>query len=267
MATNAKPTLLFAHGAWHFPESYAKFTTALRDAGLEVHVPQLLSMNQSRPPNADLYSDSDLIRSYATSLIEAGRSVAVLMHSYGGQAGTNALYGLSKKSRAANDQPGGGGVTHLIYMAGFASMPGKSMIDKVDEFGHMFRMPVAFDFAEDQSCLPNYPREGLIGEQYAEKLDPTELETFKASIGRFNGKAMYQGIKDEPAWRDDVKLCYIYTSGDITVPVDYQKNMVENIEKELNGKTFETVELDAGHSPSLTATKEVVDAIVSFTSQ
>lgn len=265
MATNTKPTLLFIGGAWHFPESYIKLTTALRAAGFEVHAPRALSMNQSRPPNADLYSDSDLIRTYATSLIEAGRSVAVLMHSYGGQVGTNALYGLSLKARAAKGLSGG--ITHLIYMNAFASAPGKSMMDKVEEFGHMDRIPIAFDFAEDQSCVAKYPKEGLIGEQYAEKLDPEELKTYMASLGRFNGKSMYQGIKDTPAWRDDVKLSYIYTLGDVTVPVDYQKNMVENIEKELNGKTFETVDLDTGHTPSLTATKEVVDAVVSFTSQ
>lgn len=139
--------------------AYTKLSSALRDAGFEVHLPRNLSMNQSRPPNADLYSDSDLIRTYITSLAEAGRDVAVLMHSYGGQVGTNALYSLSKKVRAAKGLPGG--ITHLIYMAAFASAPNKCMMDLVEEFGHMDRIPVAFDFAEDQSCTPNYPKEGL----------------------------------------------------------------------------------------------------------
>lgn len=91
MTTTTKPTRLIVHGGWHLPGSYDKLTSALRDAGFEVHIPRHLSMNQSRPPNADLASDSDLIRSYATSLVEAGRTIAVLMHSYGGQVGTNAL--------------------------------------------------------------------------------------------------------------------------------------------------------------------------------
>lgn len=264
MAANTKPTLLFVHGAFHFPESYDKLTTALRGAGFEVHAPRNLSMNQSRPPNADLYSDSDLIRSYATSLVEAGRNVAVLMHSYGGQVGTNALYGLSSEARAA--QGLSGGITHLIYMAAFASAPGKSMMDKVEEFGDMDKIPVAFDFAEDQSCVANYPKEGLIGEQFAEKLDPVELKAYIAGLGRFNGKAFYQEIRDTPAWTDEAKLCYIYTSDDLTVPVAYQKNMVQNIEKELKGKTFDTVEFKTGHAPNLTDTKELVDAVISFTS-
>lgn len=219
-------------------------------------------MNQSRPPNADLGSDTDLIRSYATSLVEAGRTVAVLMHSYGGQVGTNALYGLSKNSRSAQGKQGG--ISHLIYMAAFALPEGKSMVDKVEEFGHLDRMPVAFGFDEDQSCVPNYPKEGLIGEPYANELDPEELQEYIASLVRWNGKCMYLPIQNTPAWRDEVGICYIYTVGDVTVPVDYQKNVVEFLEKE--GKIVETVELQTGHSPNLTATQQVVDAVVKFTS-
>ncbi|KAG8158069.1 hypothetical protein KVR01_011830 [Diaporthe batatas] len=257
MASSTRPTLLFLHGGWHVPQSYHKLTDALRAAGFEVHNPRYLSMNQSRPPNADLSSDTDLIRSYATSLVEAGRTVAVLMHSYGGQVGTNALHGLSKKAGAAKGQQGG--ISHLIYMAAFALPEGKSMMDKVEEFGHMDRIPVAFGFDEDQSCVANYPKEGLIGEPYVNELDPKELEEYVGSLVRWNGKCMYLPIENTPAWRDEAGIFYIYTAGDVTVPVDYQKNMVEHLEKE--GKTVETVELQTGHSPSLTATQEVVDAV------
>lgn len=263
MAATIKPTLLIVHGGWHVPDSYHKLTSALQSAGFEVHIPRYLSVNQSRPPNADLASDSDLIRSYATSLIEAGRDIAVLMHSYGGQIGTNSLYGLSKKARSAEGKSGG--ISHLIYMAAFAMPQGKSMVDKVKEFGHMDRMPVAFGFDEDQSCVANYPKEGLIGEPYASQLDPEELKAYIASLVRWNGKCMYLPIQTTPAWRDESKIYYIYTSADLTVPVDYQKNMVEYMEKE--GKIVKTVELDSGHSPNLTAAKAVVDAVVSFTSE
>lgn len=262
MTTPDKPTLLIVHGAWHVPQSYTKLTSALRAAGFEVHFPRLLSMNQSRPPNADLASDTDFIRSYATSLVEAGRTVAVLMHSYGGQVGTNALYGLSKRARAAQGQPGG--ISHLIYMAAFANPEGKSMIDKVEEFGHSELIPVSFGFDEDQSCVANYPKEGLIGEPYVNQIDPEELKTYIGTLGRWNGRSMYMPIQNTAAWRDEMKICYIYASGDVTIPLDYQNNMVGLIEKE--GQTVETVELETGHSPNLTATEGVVDAVVKFTS-
>ncbi|ROV98391.1 hypothetical protein VMCG_07203 [Cytospora schulzeri] len=263
MASTTRPTLLLVHGAWNIPESYSKLTSALRAAGFEVHVPRHLSMNQSRPPNADLSSDTDLIRSYATSLVEAGRTVAVLMHSYGGQVGTNALYGLNKKAREVNGQPGG--ISHLIYMAAFALPEGKSMIDKVAEFNHMDRIPVAFGIDEDQTCVSKYPREGLIGEPYADQVDPQEVEAHIQTLGRWNGKCMFLPIQNTCAWREEVKVLYIRASGDLIIPVEYQKNMVEVMEKE--GKTVETIDLETGHAPHLTATEAVVDAVLRFTAE
>ncbi|KAH9890807.1 alpha/beta-hydrolase [Xylariomycetidae sp. FL2044] len=254
MTTPEKPALLIVHGAWHVPDSYVKLTGALRAAGFEPAA------------QCHLATDSDLIRSYATSLAEAGRTVAVIMHSYGGQVGTNALYGLSVNARAARGlAPPGGGVSHLIYMAGFALPEGKSMVDKVEEFGHLDRMPVAFGFAEDRSCVPNYPRAGLVGEPYADEVDAEELQAYIGSLVRSNGACMYQGIQNTPAWRDDVGIGYIHTLGDLTLPVDYQRSMVQYLEKE--GKTVQTVDVESGHCPNLTKTGEVVDAIIKFTSQ
>ncbi|KAI1211578.1 Alpha/beta hydrolase fold-1 [Annulohypoxylon truncatum] len=254
MASIAKPTILLVNGRWHIPESYAKLAGGLRQAGFEVHVPRNPSMNQSRPPNADLTTDSNLIRGYATSLIEASRT--------GGQVGTNGLYGLSRNARAAKGLPGG--ISKLIYLTTFALPKGKAMTDKVAGFGQLGLMPISFDFDEDQTCVPNYRKRGLIGENFANELDPEELEAYLATILRWNGKCMYLPVQNTPAWRDDVEVCYIYTLSDLAVPIGYQRSMVEYIEKE--GKTVRTVEIDAGHCPNLTAAKEVAEAIIKFSS-
>lgn len=116
MAATTKPTLLLIQGSRHYPSSYTKLTTALCSAGFEVHSPcnTGASINQTRPPNADLYTNSNLIRAYTISLMKAGRSIAILMHSHGGQIGTNDLNGLNAKTRATERLPEG--ITHLIYL-------------------------------------------------------------------------------------------------------------------------------------------------------
>ena len=48
-------------------------------------------MNEARPPNADLATDTAMVRGDVESLVDAGRTVIAIMHSYGGQVGTNAL--------------------------------------------------------------------------------------------------------------------------------------------------------------------------------
>lgn len=250
--TSTKPTLVLIAGAWHVPSSYSKLTNALKSAGYEVHVPSHPSANQIRPPNADLYTDTTLIRGYVESLVDAGRTVIAIMHSYGGQVGTNALYGLGVDTRAQRGLAGG--VSYLVYMCAFALPEGGSMIGKVKEFGHEDLMPLAFDFAEDMSCVSRDPKLLLVGQG----VDENEIESYVSTLVRWNGKGMYQESTNKAAWRE-IPVAYIYTKQDMTVPFDYQKSMVEKLE--IEGRKVYTVELDTGHCPNLTATKEVVNVI------
>jgi pimeloyl-ACP methyl ester carboxylesterase len=87
------PTIFIIGGGWHTPQSYSSLNKQLELAGYEVHVPTLPSMNGSRPPNADLNTDTEHIRSVAEGLVDEGHNLIVFMHSYGGQIGTNALHG------------------------------------------------------------------------------------------------------------------------------------------------------------------------------
>ncbi|ESZ89960.1 hypothetical protein SBOR_9650 [Sclerotinia borealis F-4128] len=255
--SSIKLTLIIIHGGWHVPASYDKLTVALENAGYEVHCPRLPSTNESRPPNADLYTDSDLVRGYVSSLVRAGRTVVAIMHSYDGQVGSNALVGLGTESRAAKGLLGG--VSKLIYMAAFAVPEGIGMMDKVKEFGHMDLVPVAFNFAEDNSCTNNDPKTLLVGPN---DLAPEVVDEYLSTLVRWNGNAMYLPIK-HAAWRE-IPVGYIYSTGDMTVPFDYQKSFVEGMEKA--GRPVDTVELATGHCPNLTATDSVVDAIRKFTS-
>jgi len=249
MATT-KPVIVLIHGGWHKPTTYEKFTDTLKSAGHEVEVPALPSMNGSRPPNADLNTDTAFIRNHVERLVNTGRTVVAIMHSYGGQVGTNALHGLGANARAGKP----GGVAHLIYMCAFALPEGKSMMSKVKEFDHEHLIPLAFDFAEDDTCVNRDPKTLMVGPGASDE----EVEKYVSSLERWNGKSMYQDIAHSAAWRE-IPVTYIYTSQDMTVPFDYQKSMVETMRGE--GREVRTVELATGHSPNLTMTKEVVDVV------
>ncbi|KAI1641856.1 alpha/beta-hydrolase [Daldinia loculata] len=251
MATTTKPTIIIIHGGWHVPESYEDLITALELAGYEVHVPRLPSINQVRPPNADLSDDTALIRSYVESLVRAGRTVVALTHSYGGQVGTNALYGLGLEARSSKGLKGG--VSRLIYMTAYAGTEGTSMMDKVKEFGNMDLVPIAFDFAEDDTVVSRDPKTLVVGPGR----DEAETEAYLKTLHRWNGKCMYQPL-EHCAWRD-IPVTYIYTTADMTVPFDYQKTFVDTIEK--SGNKVQTFELATGHCPNFTATQGVVDVI------
>lgn len=250
MAT-PKQIILIIGGGWHTPKSYSRLNTALETAGFEVHTPLHPSMNESRPPNADLNTDTDHIRSYTENLVQNGHKVIVLMHSYGGQVGTNALHGLGVEHRVQAGLTGG--ISSLIYMTACAVPEGKAMIDAVKHHGHEELMPLAFDFADDMSCVSRDPRTLLIG---ADSGFPNiEIEEYISTLVRWNGQCMYQSLNTErAAWRD-IPVTYIHTAKDMTIPLDYQKWFVEEMRKE--GIKVQTATLETGHCPNFTAADNV----------
>jgi pimeloyl-ACP methyl ester carboxylesterase len=250
-----QPIILIISGGWHTPQSYAKLTEALSSSGFEVHVPALPSIHDARPPTTDLESDTALIRSYAEDLISNGRSILVLMHSYGGQVGTNALSGLSISSRSREGFSGG--VSHLIYMAATAIAEGKSMVDTVRTFGHEELLPLAFDFADDKSCVHRNPKLLLIGTD--DTVNEEERDEYVKTLGRWNGNCMYQPLTTKrAAWRDG-PVTYIHTTGDMTVPLDYQSVFVRDMEEA--GVWVQRVSLDTGHCPNLTRPKAIAEIV------
>lgn len=253
--TTTKPTILIITGAFHVPEGYHKLTTALEAAGYEVHVPRLPSNNGKRPPNADLADDTALIRSYASSLVRAGRHVLVIAHSYGGQVCSNSLYGLGLEARSKEGLKGG--VSQLIYMTAGAMVEGKSMMTWVEKFGHMDLMPIVFSFAdnEDGSGIIRDAKLAFVG-PYPEEME-AEVNEYVKTLVYFNGKSMHDTI-DHAAWRE-IPVAYIHTKNDMSLPLDYQKAWVEEMRSA--GRDVQTFELDTAHAPQLTAVGDVVDIV------
>ncbi|KAJ4407473.1 hypothetical protein N0V82_009914 [Gnomoniopsis sp. IMI 355080] len=257
MTADNKPTLVIVGGAFHTSASYGKLASALRGSGFEVHVPRLPTCNEARPPNADLTDDTNLIRSYVESLVEAGRTVVPVGHSYGGQVMFNALYGLGLEARSSQGLKGG--ISTLIYMVGYALPEGTSTFDKFMEFGKLENVPLVFDMAEDHTIvLRDAPLTmGLRGPG----IDEAEIEAYVKTLCRWHGKGMMQPIQ-KAAWRE-IPVAYIHTTTDLSIPTPEQQNMVEGVDKALEstGRRVQTFTVESGHCPNFSATQGVVDAI------
>jgi pimeloyl-ACP methyl ester carboxylesterase len=149
-----------------------------------------------------------------------------------------------------------GGVSSLIYLAAHAVPEGKAMIDGVRHFGHEQLMLLAFDFADDMSCVSRDPKTLLVGET---DLPAAEVDEYLASLVRWNGQAMYQPLTTpRAAWRD-IPVTYIHTTKDMTVPFDYQRWFVEGMEQE--GVEVQTATLETGHCANFTAAKQLANII------
>ncbi|KAI0864980.1 alpha/beta-hydrolase [Xylaria cubensis] len=253
MAADSKPTIVLVGGAFHTPQSYEKLQTAIEGFGYEVHVPSLPTCNEARPPNADLGSDTELIRSYVENLIQAGRTVVAVGHSYGGQVCSNALCGLGVETRASDGLKGG--VSNLIYLVGYALPEATSTLDKFKEFGNIENMPLVFDMAEDGSAVVRDPKMlfGLEGPGITDE----DIEAYAKTLCRWSGKGMLQPL-ERAAWRE-IPVAYIHTTSDSTIPTPEQQSMVSFLENA--GRKVQTFTVESGHAPNFNATQSVADAV------
>jgi hypothetical protein len=75
------PTIITIGGGWHTPQSYSSLIEQLELAGYVAHTLTLPSVNNSRPSNADLNTDTDHVRSIAEGLFDGGHNVVTFMYS------------------------------------------------------------------------------------------------------------------------------------------------------------------------------------------
>jgi pimeloyl-ACP methyl ester carboxylesterase len=117
----SKPTIVCVPGAWHTPEIYAKVLNILSGYGYPTLALALPSAGAS-PPHADFNGDVEGIRECLTELVEEGKDVVLVMHSYTGMPGAQAPAGLDKKERQAANLKGG--VIRLVFIMAFAMPEG-----------------------------------------------------------------------------------------------------------------------------------------------
>ncbi|KAF1976912.1 alpha/beta-hydrolase [Bimuria novae-zelandiae CBS 107.79] len=105
----SNPVFVLLHGAWHTARSWDKLVSELTIYG-------------SSPPTPDWSADVELIHRIVSELVEEGRDVVIVMHSFSGMTGGTALDKLDKPLRMAKILSGG--VVRLVYIVAFLVLEG-----------------------------------------------------------------------------------------------------------------------------------------------
>ena len=127
--SSEKPTVLFVHGAWHNASCWDATRTELKKLSYPTEAVQLKSSGNAVTTHLE---DTTIIRNALESLIVlGGKAVILVMHSYGGVAGTNAVHGLEAATRREEDEKGG--IIHCLFIAAFLVPKGKSLVEMFDE--------------------------------------------------------------------------------------------------------------------------------------
>ena len=141
MAVPGTPIFLFIPGGWHSPQYFSPLVQALADSGYDSET-VTLNINAS-PPLKDLEPEVEVILSKLNPLLEAGKNIIVVSHSYGGIPATEAI---GRAFAAADQGPSHAGrVLRMVYMTAFVPCRGDSMTSMLGEFTEALD-PALIDF-------------------------------------------------------------------------------------------------------------------------
>lgn len=127
--SSQKPTVLFVHGAWHNASCWDSTRAELKKLSYPSEAVQLKSSGNAVTTHLE---DTAIVRHALESLIVSeGKNVILVMHSYGGVAGTNAVLGLEAAARQEKGEKGG--IIHCLFIAAFLVPKGQSLIGTFPE--------------------------------------------------------------------------------------------------------------------------------------
>ena len=248
MSLNIKPAIVLVHGAWHVPEHYTSFIQHLRQAGFSVFCPLLPTCDDTKCLTSNMFSDAQVVRSQVISLIDKSQDIIMLLHSYGGAVGSEAVKGLSASECATKGLRGG--VTHLIYMCAFMLQVGESV------GGASLPRPVPEPVERDDVTGTTFLCEDPIRLFYAD-LEPERAREMEGLLARQSGKAMTDKVT-YPAWRH-IPTTYLRTRDDQVLFPEWQERQVKAVR---DAGVELTVEIyKSSHSPYLSIPGEMVAAV------
>jgi alpha-beta hydrolase superfamily lysophospholipase len=115
-ASPEKPVIVLVHGAWHHPLHYRALIWALQEQGYTVLAPLNATVGIDDAIAGKTHKDDvKRIHDYLLPVLDEGREVLMVCHSYGGVPGTASIEGHSVAERAAKGLKGG--IKSVLYIS------------------------------------------------------------------------------------------------------------------------------------------------------
>jgi pimeloyl-ACP methyl ester carboxylesterase len=127
MSPTTNQTFLFISGGLNDSSPWNPLRQVLAKHNYPTAVVELPSITPSQPLE-DFTPDVLAIRTAVQALIEEGKDVIVVMHSYSGFPGSEALLGQSKKER--EERGNERGVVRLVYIMAFMLPEGMELVPR-----------------------------------------------------------------------------------------------------------------------------------------
>ncbi|KAI1436604.1 Alpha/Beta hydrolase protein [Xylaria sp. CBS 124048] len=248
MSSAQLPTVVLTPGAFITPKAFEKVVEHLD--GIPTHPGGYPSCNAADPSTASLMNDIAAYRSTILSLLDQGKNVVILAHSYGGAVAGAAVKDLDKVTRRV--QGHASAVVGLLYVTGNISLEGETLFEARGD--------------EDGAGLLewNTPSEGLVTvpaimDTLYHDCDPAR----ESELAKYmNPHAMQAFVTkpSTPAWRDEGfenRRVYIRTLHDKIQSKALQTKWIEK-----TGVKWEVLDFESGHMPFLSRPEALAEMVV-----
>ena len=232
-------------GAWHGPWAFELIRAELEARGFSTSATTLPSVGSTDPDRA-LYADVAAARADLEGLVDAGKEVVLVGHSYGGAVMGSAVEGLGAHQRKAAGKEGG--IVSQIWMAAFALDVGGSL-----SAGLGGAVPDWWSISADKQFFSPRTPEQIF---YNDVTDKELVAKCAAALGPEPLKITTETATYAP-WKEGFNVAYIFCELDNAIPIAAQKGMASQFPAD----AF-TATMNASHSPFLSRPKELADHLV-----
>ncbi|KAJ5740334.1 hypothetical protein N7493_000206 [Penicillium malachiteum] len=242
-------TILLVPGAWITAAAYEPFTQALKAEGHDIRYASYPSLDPPSLSIQDCQADTEAIAAVLRPLVEEGRDVLLVLHSYAGMPGAAAAVGLSRSQRAKEGKCGG--VFGLVFIGAFVVPEGLSCAGLQ---GGNLPPWILLDQPSPHLNIASDPVRN-----FGADMDPDSVKLLMAEL-RPHATLAFTSSQPHPAWADkefEGRSAFIVTANDVAVPKEAQFGMMAATQK-----TWIVKEIEAGHcSPFFTKKQETVALI------
>jgi pimeloyl-ACP methyl ester carboxylesterase len=230
------PTLVIVPGSFGPAKMYDGFVETLKHHDIKTVVISTPSVGrkEGRPP-ATMSDDAQEISNVVSKLLDEGKNVVLMTHSYGGIPGTESLKTISREAREKEGKDGG--VDKIVYLTSMVLQPGTS---NFEAFGGA--LPDFLTMEDDYMTLDAEVNASLtFSDVPAEQALELAKQMDVHSTPSFKEKLTYPGY-------NDVEVHYIVCEQDLVIPPVFQRGMIEGI-KASTGRDVTVHTLESGHVP------------------
>jgi pimeloyl-ACP methyl ester carboxylesterase len=238
-ATSSRRPIVFVHGAWHGAWCWAALQAALDERGLASYAIDLPGHGASTLPAGDLHGDADHVADVLDHLTLT--DVVLVGHSYGGAVITD----------VAKDR---GDIAHLVYVAAFALRAGESVMDPLATLPPETTALQSCMVGNEDGTFTIDPA-GAVAAFYGQCSPPVA----QSAIARLDPQPMATFTQPTRGASDSIASTYVLCARDGAVHPNHQALLSERCD--------ERVDLDADHSPMISAVGELTDVIAAIASR